>query len=283
MKNDSYHDRDCASLFAIPGECDCRIPLTGLLAETLRGLLLTRPTRTDPPEPLTDAFMSWVAEGRRVIALHDAEPAAPTQRLHALTEAEHEIMHKALMKSVRKVPPANPAPAPPEAVAADAHGFDRETYEDIMDSGEQAMRAHDKPEAVAAEPASSIEFHQRRVWADIVDEAIAAYEQWGMDDDYDADAALGRIIGRMRERRAYYAINPEEQAAHQRNDPWQSLKDPSAVHVNMLRGIIAPITMRQCAHVYGRVMVEWLNRVEEWESMPAHVAPQVNSMNGDKP
>jgi len=41
-------------------------------------------------------------------------------------------------------------------------------------------------------------------YADIVDEAIAAYEQWGLDDDYDAQGALDKIIGRMRERRKLY-------------------------------------------------------------------------------
>ena len=46
------------------------------------------------------------------------------------------------------------------------------------------------------------------------------------------------------------------------------LQDPTIVHVNMLRGIIAPITMRQCAHVHGAEMVEWLNRVEALEPPP---------------
>lgn len=36
----------------------------------------------------------------------------------------------------------------------------------------------------------------------------------------------------------------------------EKLRDPVAVHVNMLRGIIAPITMLQCAHVIGNGEVE---------------------------
>lgn len=39
---------------------------------------------------------------------------------------------------------------------------------------------------------------------DIVDEAIAAYDDWMLDDDYDATGALRRIIERMRERRGLY-------------------------------------------------------------------------------
>ena len=50
---------------------------------------------------------------------------------------------------------------------------------------------------------SSIDYHQRRgMLQDIIDEAIAAYDQFMLDDDYDAQGALDRIIQRMRERRA---------------------------------------------------------------------------------
>lgn len=42
------------------------------------------------------------------------------------------------------------------------------------------------------------------------------------------------------------------------------LKDPAVVHVNMLRGIIAPISMEQCAHVHGAEMVERWRAFEEY-------------------
>lgn len=52
---------------------------------------------------------------------------------------------------------------------------------------------------------SSIDFQQRRgVLADIIDEALAAYDQWYVDDDYDAKGALDRIMKRMRERHDLY-------------------------------------------------------------------------------
>ena len=48
----------------------------------------------------------------------------------------------------------------------------------------------------------------------------------------------------------------------------ENLKDSNIVHVNMLRGIIARITMRQCAHVHGAAMVEWFNRAVDREPLP---------------
>lgn len=52
---------------------------------------------------------------------------------------------------------------------------------------------------------SSIDFQQRRgaAW-DIIDEAILAYDEWMLDDDYDAVSVLRRIIEKMRERRTSY-------------------------------------------------------------------------------
>lgn len=50
---------------------------------------------------------------------------------------------------------------------------------------------------------SSIDYHQRRGQAmDIIDEALAAYDQWYLDDHFDAKAALDQIMQRMRERRS---------------------------------------------------------------------------------
>lgn len=54
-------------------------------------------------------------------------------------------------------------------------------------------------------PESSIEYHQRiGVAWDIIDEAILAYHEYMVNDDYDAQGALDRIIKRMQERRALY-------------------------------------------------------------------------------
>lgn len=55
------------------------------------------------------------------------------------------------------------------------------------------------------EPTSSIDFQQQRGagW-DIVDEAIATYDDWMLDDDYDFHVILRQIINRMRERRDLY-------------------------------------------------------------------------------
>jgi hypothetical protein len=44
----------------------------------------------------------------------------------------------------------------------------------------------------------------RGVGWDIVDEAINAYDQWMLDDDYDAMGKLHEIMRRMKERRALY-------------------------------------------------------------------------------
>ena len=52
---------------------------------------------------------------------------------------------------------------------------------------------------------SYVDFQQKRgvAW-DIIDEAITAFDDWMLDDDYDADSKLKSIIERMRERRAMY-------------------------------------------------------------------------------
>lgn len=49
---------------------------------------------------------------------------------------------------------------------------------------------------------TSIDFQQRRgaAW-DIIDEALAEYDGWMLDDDYEAMPVLRRIMERMRERR----------------------------------------------------------------------------------
>jgi hypothetical protein len=60
----------------------------------------------------------------------------------------------------------------------------------------------------AREPQSSAEYHQKRgaAW-DIVDEALIAYREFMLDDDYDAITALKKICDRMEERRALYSLS----------------------------------------------------------------------------
>jgi hypothetical protein len=65
---------------------------------------------------------------------------------------------------------------------------------------------------------SSIEYQQKRGagW-DIVDEAINTYDQWMLDDNYEFAVILRQIIGRMKERRAFYhPQGAHESSAHQR-------------------------------------------------------------------
>jgi hypothetical protein len=52
---------------------------------------------------------------------------------------------------------------------------------------------------------SSIDHHQRQeVALDIIRQALAEYDGWMLDDDYDAMAVLQRIMNRMRERMEFY-------------------------------------------------------------------------------
>lgn len=57
-----------------------------------------------------------------------------------------------------------------------------------------------------SEHTSSVDYQQRRgvAW-DIIDEAIADYDSWMLDDDYDATTVLRRIITRMKDRCAALA------------------------------------------------------------------------------
>jgi hypothetical protein len=47
---------------------------------------------------------------------------------------------------------------------------------------------------------------------DIVDQAIATYDSWMLDDDFDANRILKEIIEQMRARRSLYM--PHERAIH---------------------------------------------------------------------
>ena len=50
-----------------------------------------------------------------------------------------------------------------------------------------------------------IDLQQRKgvAW-DIIDEAINSYDEWMMDDDYEAGEKLHQIVARLRERRDLY-------------------------------------------------------------------------------
>ena len=56
-----------------------------------------------------------------------------------------------------------------------------------------------------AEPENSIEHQQQRGagW-DVVDEALATYDEWMLDDDFEPYNILRKIVERMRERRDLY-------------------------------------------------------------------------------
>jgi hypothetical protein len=46
---------------------------------------------------------------------------------------------------------------------------------------------------------------------DIIDEAICAYENYMIDDDYDAQRTLDSIIAKMRQRRSFYHLTNEQE------------------------------------------------------------------------
>ena len=89
------------------------------------------------------------------------------------------------------------------------------------DALESAIRAElakpvdiaDEMSALAAQPSNYSDWQQRRgVLADIVDEALASYEAWMAEDDYNATDALHKIMDHMRQRAASYA-KPAQQPA----------------------------------------------------------------------
>ena len=53
-----------------------------------------------------------------------------------------------------------------------------------------------------SEPANCADFQQRRGMAlDVIDEALSTYREFMLDDDFDAQAVLDRIMARMTKRR----------------------------------------------------------------------------------
>ena len=80
-----------------------------------------------------------------------------------------------------------------------------------MPNSEHVADAHNKAvrflhAALAAQPSNYSDWQRRRgVLADIVDEALASYEAWMAEDDYNATDALHKIMDHMRQRAASYA------------------------------------------------------------------------------
>lgn len=67
------------------------------------------------------------------------------------------------------------------------------------------LLAHPQPAPEVREASSSIEYQQKRgpAW-DIIDEALLAYNDYMLDDDYDAQRTLDKIMQRMDTRRSFY-------------------------------------------------------------------------------
>lgn len=87
-------------------------------------------------------------------------------------------------------------------------GYRRELGDSQPCDAEQELCA-----ALAAQPSNYSDWQQRRgVLADIVDEALASYEAWMAEDDYNATDALHKIMDHMRQRAASYA-KPAQQPA----------------------------------------------------------------------
>ena len=69
-----------------------------------------------------------------------------------------------------------------------------------------AERRAESAEGEGREPVSMIDQKQRQSVAwDIIDEALNSYREFMLDDDYNAQAALNRIMERMKQRCKLYA------------------------------------------------------------------------------
>lgn len=79
-------------------------------------------------------------------------------------------------------------------------------------TGEARESSAPQAEAIVAggvRAVSSIDFQQQRGrYADIIQEAIQSYDDWMLDDDYESNATLRRIINRMRDR--FFALPAPE-------------------------------------------------------------------------
>lgn len=74
---------------------------------------------------------------------------------------------------------------------------------------------------------------------------------------------LGGTYSDMAEDARDWAIEHARTLERELAELRETLTDPVVVFANMLRGIIAPITMRQAAHVAGDAEVKRLNAMEE--------------------
>jgi hypothetical protein len=75
----------------------------------------------------------------------------------------------------------------------------------------RGLRQRGQVMSAEQQPKTSIDYQQQRGagW-DVVDEAIAAYDEWMLDDDYDAVGKLAEIMLRMRARRDLYREGASE-------------------------------------------------------------------------
>lgn len=111
-------------------------------------------------------------------------------------------------------------------------GYRRELGDSQPCDAEQELCA-----ALAAQPSNYSDWQQRRgVLADIVDEALASYEAWMAEDDYNATDALHKIMDHMRQRAASYAKPAQQPAPAWHDAPEREafdalIKDAEHIHV----------------------------------------------------
>lgn len=113
---------------------------------------------------------------------------------------------KAALKSSSSVAPAEVRTDDLPAIPDDDSDFSPELARKIVAQYQRIVRALKSRPSVAQ---SSIEYQQQRgaAW-DIIDEALVSYDDWMLDDDYEAVIILRKIIGRLRERRDLYRDAP---------------------------------------------------------------------------
>lgn len=74
------------------------------------------------------------------------------------------------------------------------------------------------PQPAPDAPASTIDLAQRRGrYADIIDEAVATYDSYMLNDDFDAQSCLDQIVARMRERMTAAPQAPTEALVERAN------------------------------------------------------------------
>jgi hypothetical protein len=89
--------------------------------------------------------------------------------------------------------------------------------------------------AVAQQPQSSVEMHQQRGrHFDIIQEAISTYDEWMLDDCYDATTKLNQIIEQMRKRLEFSAAPEPSAVAQQPVAEKQKRTSPLTRHLRLI-------------------------------------------------